>query len=475
MKVLYCASEGLPFIMSGGLGDVAGALPKAIKNRRVACRVVLPLYGDIPQEYREKMTFVTHFEVPVGWRNQYCGVFQININGVIYYLLDNEYYFKRKGIYGFYDDGERYAFFSRAILEMLNHIDFEPDIIHTNDWQTALVNVYINLYYRHIAKFYSIKTLFTIHNIQYQGKYGTDILEDTLGISKQDAPLLEYKNCINFMKGAIECADKVNTVSPTYAKEILDPWFGHGLDSFLYHKQYKLCGIVNGIDTVRYNPEKDINIPANYKASNYKDGKTVAKIELLNEFNLENNGSPLVAMVTRLVSHKGVDLVQHVAEYIINAGMQLLVLGNGDYEYETFFNRLASNYPGKVAFYQGFKPSLAHKIYAGADMFLMPSKSEPCGLAQMVALRYGTIPIVRETGGLSDTISDCGDNMGNGFTFKSYNAHDMLDACIRAKDAYYNAEKWDTLIVKGMKEDNSWSKSAKEYIDLYEEMLTLWN
>ena len=474
MNVLFCASEALPFVMSGGLGDVAGALPKAIKNRRVACRVVLPLYGDIAQEYKDKMVFVTEFTVSVGWRNQYCGVYQTNINGVIHYLIDNEYYFKREGIYGFYDDGERFAFFSRAILEMIKHIDFAPDIIHTNDWQTALVNIYLNLYYRHIPKMYAIKTLFTIHNIQYQGKYGMEILEETLGVADKDAHIITYGDCANFMKGAIESADKINTVSPSYANEILDPFYSHGLDELLSHRVHKLSGIVNGIDTVRYNPKTDKNLVANYNETDFGTGKAECKQALIKEFGLDDDGSPVIAMVTRLVSHKGVDLVKHVAEYLVKNGIELMILGNGDYEYENFFNALASKFAGRVAFYQGFKPALAHKIYAGADMFLMPSKSEPCGLAQMVSLRYGTVPIVRETGGLRDTIKDSGDNIGNGFTFKSYNAHDMLDACLRAKASYQDKANWNTLISRGMKEDNSWATSAKKYVDLYNEMLTLW-
>lgn len=474
MNVLFCTSEALPFAMSGGLGDVAGSLPKAIRNHRVACRVVMPLYGEIKQEYREKMTFIASCYVPVGWRSQYCGIFELNYNGVIYYFLDNEYYFKRPGLYGYYDDGERYAFFSRAVLEALNYIDFDPDVIHTNDWQTALVNLYLNLYYRHIPKFYSIKTLFTIHNIQYQGKYGLEMLEDTLSIDKRDAHIIEYQGCVNFMKAAIECADKVNTVSPTYAREILDPWFSHGLDSLLAQRTYKLSGIVNGIDTVLYDPEKDPDLAQNYTVQTVKEGKAACKQALRKDFALEENDQPLIGMVTRLVAHKGLDLVRHVAEYILQSGMQLVLLGNGDYEYEAFFSELASRYPGRFGLKLGFIPAMAHKIYAGADMFLMPSKAEPCGLAQMVALRYGTIPIVRETGGLKDTVQDSGDGHGNGFTFKSYNAHDMLDACLRAKKGYEYPEGWLTLVKRAMECDHSWSASAKEYIRLYEEMKQLW-
>ena len=307
MNILFCASEAAPFAASGGLGDVAGSLPRAIRNRKVACRVVMPLYGDMKQEYREKLTYITNFTVPVGWRNQYCGLFELTHNGVKYYFLDNEYYFKRTGLYGFYDDGERFAFFSRAILEMLFHVDFVPDVIHANDWQTALVPVYLNLYYRHLEQYRSIKTVFTIHNIQYQGKYGMEILEDTLAIGRQDAHLVEYDGCVNFMKGAIECADKVTTVSPSYAGEILDPWYSHGLDDLLRQKQYKLCGILNGIDVKSYDPATDPNLAANFDANSFAENKPKCKKELQEIFGLHDWPVPVVAMVTRLVGHKGVE------------------------------------------------------------------------------------------------------------------------------------------------------------------------
>ena len=474
MNILYCASEALPFAMSGGLGDVAGSLPRALVEDGINCAVVLPLYGDIRQEMRDKMTYLTNFSVPVGWRNQYCGVFSAQVNGVTYYLLDNEYYFKRKGLYGFYDDGERFAFFSRAILEMLQHIDFAPDIIHTNDWQTALVCVYLNLYYRHLPKFSRIKTAFTIHNIQYQGKYGLELLEDVLSIGPENAHLVEYDGCVNYMKGAIECADKVTTVSPTYAYEIMDPWFSHGLDGLLREKAYKTCGILNGIDTATYDPATDPLIGHHFDRDSFTTGKPLCKQDLREIFHLEQNEQPIIGMVTRLVSHKGLDLVRHVAEYIILSGIQFVIVGNGDYMYESFFNELAAKYPGRVGVFIGFNPELAHKIYAGADMFLMPSKSEPCGLAQMVALRYGTIPIVRETGGLKDSISDSGDGVGNGFVFSSYNAHDMLDSCLRAKAGYEFPQGWQTLVRRAMDCDFSWNTSARSYIGLYNEMVNLW-
>ncbi len=474
MNVLFCASEASPFFASGGLADVAGSLPKAIKNRKVALRCVLPLYSDMKAEYKDKLKYLCNFTVPVGWRNQYCGVFSLNHDGVIYYFLDNEYYFKRKGLYGFYDDAERYAFFSRAILEMLFYIDFKAEIIHTNDWQTALVNVYLNMFYRHLQEFASIKTVFTIHNIQYQGHYGTELLEEILSIGKNDAHIVEYDEDVNFMKGAIETADKVTTVSPQYAKEILDPWFAHELDTILREKQYKLCGIINGIDVKSYNPETDKAIAKTFNFKTFKKGKPACKKEIIKMFNLNDDGSPIIAMVTRLVDHKGIDLVRTVAEEIIANGMQLAILGSGDSSYEAFFTELQAKHPGRVGTYIGFVPAVARVFYAGADMFLMPSKSEPCGLSQMVALRYGTIPIVRETGGLKDTVFDCGSLDGNGFTFKSYNAGDMLGACTRANELYKDKKNWDKLVAHAMQCDYSWGASAKKYVDMYKEILQLW-
>ena len=331
MKILYAASEAAPYAKSGGLADVAGALPKALVRDGIDCRVIMPLYGDL--KFKDTLTYVTNFSVPVGWRSQYCGLFKAEHDGVTFYFIDNEYYFKRSGLYGFYDDGERFAFFSRAILETLFYTDFEPDIINCNDWQTALTPVYLNLYYRHLDKFNHIKTVFTIHNIAYQGKYGMDILEDTCGIGARDAHIVEYDGCANFMKGAIETADKVTTVSPTYAQEILDPWFSHGLDGLLRQKQYKLCGILNGIDVDVFNPATDPDIPQNYDANTVQQGKPVCKAALQDEFGLNKDGSPVMAMVTRLVGHKGVDLVRSIAEGLLQQGIELVILGSGEAQY----------------------------------------------------------------------------------------------------------------------------------------------
>ena len=472
MRVLFCASEANPFAASGGLGDVAGSLPKALVRAGVDCRVVMPLYETMKD--RGRLSFVTHFRVPVGRRSQYCGLFTCEYEGVTFYFLDNEYYFKRGSLYGFYDDAERFAFFSRAIMEMLFYTDFTPDVINCNDWQTALTPVYLNLYYRHLDKFSRIKTVFTIHNIQYQGKYGLDILEEICGIGRKDAHIVEYDGCANFMKGAIEVSDRVSTVSPTYACEILDPWFSHGLDGLLRQRQHKLCGILNGIDVDSYNPETDPNIPAHYNADTFQEGKAICKKQLIERFGLHDDGSPIMAIVTRLVGHKGVDLVKSVAEGLLQQGIQLVVLGNGEYAYEAFFSDLCGRHPGRVGVYIGFVPPLARQIYAGADIFLMPSKSEPCGLAQMVACRYGTIPVVRATGGLRDSIQDSGDGQGNGFVFQQYSAHDLYEACWRAKEGYWQKDGWPILVKRAMQCDFSWNVSARAYVEMYEQVMNLW-
>lgn len=471
MKVLYASSEALPFAMSGGLADVAGALPKALRKRFIGCRVVMPLYSSISEELRSKMTFVCSITVPVAWRRQYCGVFEAHMDGVIYYLIDNQYYFNREGMYGHYDDAERFAFFSRAVLEIIPHIGFTPDIIHCNDWQTALIPVYLDTFYKYDDLYKNMKTVFTIHNIQYQGKYGKELIGDVLGIPYERESIIEYDDCVNFMKGAIQCSNKVTTVSPTYSKEILDPYYSHGLDSILKEFTYKLTGIVNGIDVDVYNPETDKLIYKNFTADDM-GAKAYNKQKLQEELGLPvRDNAPVIGIVTRLVKHKGLDLVKCVFEEILKADVQFAILGSGEWEFESFFNEMAQKYPDKVGLKIGFNPQLAHRIYAGADIFLMPSQSEPCGLAQMVALRYGTIPIVRETGGLNDTISDSGDGVGNGFTFKSYNAHDMLNTVWRALEGYSDKQGWQTLKERAMRCDNSWGTSANAYIKLYKEIL----
>lgn len=473
MKVLYVASEAQPFMASGGLGDVAGSLPQALRKRLIGCRVVMPLYDTIKQEFKDQMTFVTSISVPVAWRRQYCGIFQAKHNGVIFYFLDNQYYFKRDTIYGHFDDAERFTFFARAVLEILPHIDFKPDIINCNDWQSALTPVFYTTMYSQDPWYQGIKTVFTIHNIQYQGTYGMDLVGDVIGLKPEDAHILEYDGDVNFMKGAIECADKVSTVSPSYANEILDPWYSHGLDGILRDRQWKLCGILNGIDVDSYNPETDKVIAENYTTATVKAGKAVNKAKLQEEMGLPVRADvPVIGLVSRLVSHKGLDLIKGIFdEFLSTTDVQVVVLGSGDWEYENYFRELSGRYPDKFAAKIGFIPALSRRVYAGADLFLMPSKSEPCGLSQMIALRYGTVPIIRETGGLRDSITDSGDGEGNGFTFKTYNAHDMLGAIRRGVDAYWNKERWDTLVTRAMECDFSWGRSANEYIKMYKQLL----
>ena len=471
MKVLYATSEAYPFAMSGGLADVAGALPKALRKRLIGCRVVMPLYEGISDELRQKMQFITSITVPVAWRRQYCGIFEAKIDGVIYYLLDNQYYFKRTGLYGHYDDAERFAFFSRAVLEIIPAIGFVPDIIHCNDWQTALVPTFLDTFYRQSDPYKNIKTVFTIHNIQYQGKYGTELISDVLGLPPEASKLVEYDGCVNFMKSAIECSNRITTVSPTYSEEIKDPWFAHGLDNIIRERSFKLSGIVNGIDTEVYNPQTDKLIWQNFSSDDIS-GKVVNKRELQKMFGLpQRDDVPVIGIVTRLVTHKGIDLVKFVFDSLLSLDVQFVILGSGEWEFETFFHGMMNAHPDKVALRLGFIPELAHKIYACADIFLMPSKSEPCGLAQMIALRYGTIPVVRETGGLKDTVIDSGDGLGNGFTFSSYNAHDMAHAVERAVEGYKDREGWKILTKRAMDCDNSWGKSANAYIRLYKEIL----
>ena len=472
MKVLYAVSEARPFAASGGLSDVGGSLPKALRKRLIGARVVMPLYSCVGQEYREKMRFVANITVPVAWRRQYCGIFELRHEGVIWYFIDNEYYFKRDGLYGYYDDGERFAFFSRAVLEMIPHIDFRPDVIHCNDWQTALTPVYLSAMYAKDPYWQGIRTVFTIHNIQYQGKYGKEINHDVVGLDEADAALLEYDDAMNFVKGAIETADKVTTVSPTYAKEILDPWYSHGLDGILREREWKLSGILNGIDVDSYDPGTDKVIEANYSAADLS-GKALCKSALQREMGLaEKEDVPLIGVVSRLVAHKGFDLVKVILpELLDTTDVQVAVLGAGDWQYENFFSDMAARYPGKLALRLGFEPDLARRIYAGSDMFLMPSKSEPCGLSQMVALRYGSVPIVRETGGLKDSISDSLDGEGNGFTFATYNAGDLLYTIRRALEGYADPAGWQTLTQRCMKCDFSWKRSAGEYIKTYKEII----
>ena len=410
----------------------------------------------------------------LGQRRLACSLYRGALNGVTVYAIGNEHLFHRPRLYGYGDDSLRFAFFCRAVIDLLPEFGDLPDILHCNDWETALAILYLKNDAVLRPELSHIKTVYTIHNIAYQGKYGTDILEDTCGIGRRDQHIVEYDGCANFMKGAFETADKITTVSPTYAMEILDPWFSYGLDALLREKQYKLCGILNGIDMDANDPATDKHIPFNYSIDNFEEGKAKCKEALQDKFGLHKDGSPVFAMVSRMVGMKGFDLVQSIADGLVDRGIELVVLGSGESQYENFFSDLCARHPGRVGTYIGFEPALSQEIYAGADAFIMPSKSEPCGLAQMVACRYGTPPIVRETGGLRDSIHDSTMGDGNGFTFAGYSAHELYDACCRAQDRYYNKEDWNNLVKHDMECDFSWDLSAKSYEGLYNETANLW-
>ncbi|MCH5160314.1 MAG: glycogen synthase GlgA [Clostridiales bacterium] len=471
-KVLFVASEAAPFIATGGLAEVIGSLSKALaKSRKYDVRVIVPLYEDIKDEYRKKYKFIKSITVPVSWRQQYCGIFEYKECGVTYYFVDNEYYFKRHGCYGYFDDGERFAFFCSSVMEILPHIDFYPDVLHCHDWQAALAALYLKTKYCFRPEYQFIRALFTIHNIEYQGWYSMSVLEELFGISYDFKHLVEFNGGINLMKGAIECCERFSTVSPTYAQEIKDPYFAHGLHEIVRRNEFKLTGILNGIDPDYYNPSTDNALPANYSAEE-PGNKAICKAELQRLLNLPvKPDTPIVAMITRLVAHKGLDLVTAVVEDLLQRDVQFVLLGTGEGYYEGYFRELARRHPDKVAACITFNANLSRKIYAGADVFLMPSKSEPCGLSQMIASRYGTVAVVRETGGLRDSILAYGSG-GNGFTFANYNAHDMLYVLNEAINLYHNKEEWSKLMRKAATTDFTWSASAKRYDKLYSDLLT---
>lgn len=466
-KILFVASECTPFIATGGLAEVIGSLSKTLaKDDSYDVRVMIPLYSDIKAKYRVLFQFIGNIYIPLAWRSQYCGVFLYEENNVKFYFIDNEYYFKRPGCYGYYDDGERFAFFSRSVMEVMNFIQFYPDIMHCHDWQAALSALYLKTKYCFRPEYQFIRSVFTIHNIEYQGKYSLDILEDLFDIPNYYRNYVEFDGCINLMKGAIEVSEKFSTVSPKYAEEIKDPYYAHGLESIIRRNEFKLCGILNGIDVDSYNPETDKALFANYNADSLEK-KAICKEELQKMLNLPVKADvPMISMISRLVSHKGLDLVKAVIEDLLQEDVQIVILGTGDSEYENFFRNIASRYIGKMEAVISFNSDLARKIYSGSDIFLMPSKSEPCGLSQMIASRYATVPIVRETGGLYDSIKPEG-NGGNGFTFASYNAYDMLYVIRTALECYRNKEYWNELMHRAISTDFSWDKSATEYKAMY--------
>ena len=468
-KILFVGSEVLPFAATGGLGEVLGSLPKALAARGdYDVRVMMPYYSDIGEQYRNSAKYLCNYNVGLSWRNLYCGLFELKQDNVTYYFIDNEYYFHRDGLYGFYDDGERYAFFCKAVMDSFYFIDFMPDIIHANDWQTALIPIYNNSKYH-----YDIKLIFTIHNIEYQGQYDLKILPTVFDLPPEAGAYVEYEGCINLVKGAIETSDCVTTVSESYAKELEDAAFAHGLQDMIKKNNWKTRGILNGIDAEGYDPATDTAIAHNFTSTDFS-GKVQDKLELQRLAGLrEDAGVPVIAIISRLVAHKGLDLITKAMENIVrNCEVQLVVLGKGDRKYEDYFIWLQNQYNGKVSAMITYNKDLSRKVYAGADMFLMPSKAEPCGLSQMIACRYGTVPIVRETGGLRDSIVDCSYGEGNGFTFADYNPDDMANAIYRAIDLYYNnPEGWDKLRKYISTIDFSWAKSADKYDEMYSWLL----
>lgn len=467
-KLLFVASEALPFASTGGLADVIGSLPAVLCKNGIDARVVIPYYSSIKKQFKS-IDFICDYNVRLSWRNQYAGVHSTKYNGVTYYFIDNEYYFNRASLYGSYDDGERYAFFSKAVLDILPRIDFFPDIIHTNDWQSALVGIYLKQIYRKENYSYRpIRVVHSIHNIEYQGVYDHSILGDVFDLAPEYASIVDYNGAINLTKGAIVCCDRLTTVSPTYAKQICSPEYSAGLHDIINQYSFKTTGIINGIDAEYYNPLTDPDIYSNYRSIS---GKWKNKAALQKELGLEVKDVPLTAMITRLTSHKGLDLVTAVADEFLQDDVQLVILGTGDPGFESFFRRLEERHQDKVRAIISYDKPLSKKIYAASDIFLMPSKSEPCGLSQMIALRYGSIPIVRETGGLKDSIQDSGFGEGNGFTFANYNAHDMLHTMRRAVEGYKDSDGWAILVKRAMECDFSWNRSAGEYIKMYKEIL----
>ena len=480
LKVLYVASEAVPFIKTGGLADVAGSLPKALKKKGIDVRVVMPKYGKIARAFLDKMDHVYDGEMTIGWRTKFLGIDKMEMDGVTFYFIDNQEYFYREGFYGYGDDAERFAFFSRAVLELLPRADFWPDIIHTNDWHTSLVNVYLKLDHIGDERYERIRTVFTIHNLKYQGVFPKDVMEDVLGLDWKyfNNGDLEYYDAVNFMKGAIIYADNITTVSRAYAEEIQYAYFGEGLDGLLRKRAEDLHGIVNGLDTELYNPATDPYLTdayTTYGEANAFERKIDNKAALQQQLDLPvERQTPLVAMVSRLVEPKGFDLVVRVLDELLeHEDMQFVLLGVGDRIYEDWFRELAWRHPTKVSTNIYFSDEMAQRIYAAASIFLMPSAYEPCGLGQLIAMRYGAIPVVRATGGLRDTVVpfDKATREGNGFLFPNYNAHELMFTLKRALSLFRDFDSWKVLMSNAMNSDYSWAHSADEYKALYERLL----
>ena len=475
MQIVFASAECAPFVKTGGLGDVAGSLPAALVRAGAEVIVMVPKYATIKDEYKSQMEHFSDFYVSLGWRNEYCGLEKLEHDGVTYMFIDNERYFARDYPYGFFDDGERFAFFSKAITESLQHLPagFECDILHCNDWQTALAPVFLREFYQGLPLYDRVKTVFSIHNVAFQGQFSDTVMEDILGVAHIPAAASQLRcdACsINYMLGALRYADAITTVSPTYANEIQTPEFGEGLDGVLRERSYALQGILNGIDVAGFDPATDKRIAANYTVED-RSGKAVCKAKLQEELGLEvRDDRPLMVMVTRLTRQKGMDLVMYALDRILSGGVQVAVLGTGDRDYEDGLRYFQDKYPGTMAARIEFDPALSQRMYAAADMFLMPSKFEPCGLSQIIAMRYGTLPIVRETGGLKDTVIPYNEftGEGTGFSFSNFNGDEMGDAVFRAARLFWdNREAWDQLVTQAMSQDFSWTRSADKYLDLY--------
>lgn len=475
MQIVFASSECAPFVKTGGLGDVAGSLPAALVRAGAEVIVMVPKYATIKDEYKAQMEHFADFYVSLGWRNEYCGLEKLERDGVTYMFVDNERYFARDYPYGFFDDGERFAFFSKAITESLQHLPagFECDILHCNDWQTALAPVFLREFYQGLPLYDRVKTVFSIHNVAFQGQFSDTVMEDILGVAHIPAAASQLRcdACsINYMLGALRYADAITTVSPTYANEIQTPEFGEGLDDVLRERSYALQGILNGIDVAGFDPATDKRIAANYTVED-RSGKAVCKAKLQEELGLEvRDDRPLMVMVTRLTRQKGMDLVMYALDRILSGGVQVAVLGTGDRDYEDGLRYFQDKYPGTMAARIEFDPALSQRMYAAADMFLMPSKFEPCGLSQIIAMRYGTLPIVRETGGLKDTVIPYNEftGEGTGFSFSNFNGDEMGDAVFRAARLFWdNREAWNQLVTQAMSQDFSWTRSADKYLDLY--------
>lgn len=475
MQIVFASAECAPFVKTGGLGDVAGSLPAALVRAGAEVIVMVPKYATIKDEYKAQMEHFSDFYVSLGWRNEYCGLEKLEHDGVTYMFIDNERYFARDYPYGFFDDGERFAFFSKAITESLQHLPagFECDILHCNDWQTALAPVFLREFYQGLPLYDRVKTVFSIHNVAFQGQFSDTVMEDILGVAHIPAAASQLRcdACsINYMLGALRYADAITTVSPTYANEIQTPEFGEGLDGVLRERSYALQGILNGIDVAGFDPATDKRIAANYTVKD-RSGKAVCKAKLQEELGLEVRGDrPLMVMVTRLTRQKGMDLVMYALDRILAGGVQVAVLGTGDRDYEDGLRYFQDKYPGTMAARIEFDPALSQRMYAAADMFLMPSKFEPCGLSQIIAMRYGTLPIVRETGGLKDTVQPYNEftGEGTGFSFSNFNGDEMGDAVFRAARLFWdNRDAWNQLVTQAMSQDFSWTRSADKYLDLY--------